>query len=148
MRDAISPSRRLIATLKFLATGADLKDISSAMRIHPRTVSKFIPEVTQRHKNVMVLWFREKNTQVCSAIYKFLRRDYIKCPKTQEEWHSKAQEFDTLWQHPRAVAAIDGKHIEIQVWMTIKFITLCPFCDHFVIQSENVYWTVFAYNSS
>ena len=55
MRDAISPSRRLIATLKFLATGADLRDISSAMRIHPRTISKFIPEVTQSHKNVMVL---------------------------------------------------------------------------------------------
>ena len=44
-----------------------------------------------------------------------LRNEFIKCPKTPAEWHEKAQEFASLWQYPRAAAAIDGKHIEIEV---------------------------------
>ena len=41
---------------------------------------------------------------------------------TPEEWTQKALDFGSIWQHPRAVAAIDGKHIEIRV---------CSFCFNY-----------------
>ena len=45
MRDPISPSRRLMATLRFLAAGSDFQIISEVMRIAPNTLCVIIPEV-------------------------------------------------------------------------------------------------------
>ena len=52
MRDPISPSRRLMATLKFLA-GTDRSGVSEVMRIAPCSLSLIIPEVRQSDKIVM-----------------------------------------------------------------------------------------------
>ena len=46
-----------------------------------------------------------------------MKNEFIKCPESPEDWHEKAREFASLWQYPRATAAIDGKHIEIDVSM-------------------------------
>ena len=53
--------------------------------------------------------------QVCKALYSELKGEFIRCPITPDEWLQKAKEFGTDWQYPRAVSAIDGKHIEIEV---------------------------------
>ena len=45
MREAISPSRRLMATLRFLAAGTDLRILSEVMRISVSSLSHIIPEV-------------------------------------------------------------------------------------------------------
>ena len=39
---------------------------------------------------------------------------YIKCPKTKEEWKSIEYEFQTRWNFPHCIGALDGKHVVTQ----------------------------------
>jgi len=59
MRQAISPHERLTATLRFLATGRNYEDLKFSTIISPQALSYIIPEC-------------------CKAIYKVLRKDYLK----------------------------------------------------------------------
>ena len=45
LRPAISASRRLLLTLKYLASGSDFKSLSEAFRISTSQVGQIIPEV-------------------------------------------------------------------------------------------------------
>ncbi|XP_047112265.1 uncharacterized protein LOC124789022, partial [Schistocerca piceifrons] len=92
MREAISPSRRLAVTLRFLATGESFKSLAFSHRIAQPTIS-----------NVIV--------DVCTAICETLKDQYLKAPSTEEEWNKIAKEFDELWQFPNCIGAMDGKHI-------------------------------------
>jgi hypothetical protein len=44
LREAISAKRRLIATLRYLATGRSFEDMKFAMRISPQSLGKIITE--------------------------------------------------------------------------------------------------------
>ena len=68
MRNAISPSRRLMVTLRYLASGADMKMLSETMRIAPSTLNYIIPEVTQSDDFVMVLGLIQKNLGLLSHL--------------------------------------------------------------------------------
>ena len=59
MRKAITPHERLAATLRFLATGRSLRDLSFSTGIAACTLSRIIPET-------------------CQAIYNTLKKDYLK----------------------------------------------------------------------
>ena len=54
MRDGIPPEQRLIATLRFLATGRSYEDLKFSCKISPQLLGKIIPET-------------------CKAIYEVLR---------------------------------------------------------------------------
>ena len=58
MRDALSPSIKLAATIRLLATGASYTDLQHLFRIHKSTLARIIPEV-------------------CSAIYENLKDQYM-----------------------------------------------------------------------
>ena len=58
MRDALSPSIKLAATIRFLATGASYTDFQHLFRINKSTLARIIPEV-------------------CSAIYENLKDQYM-----------------------------------------------------------------------
>ena len=45
MRDALSPSIKLAATVRFLATGASCTDLQHLFRIHKSTLARIIPDV-------------------------------------------------------------------------------------------------------
>ncbi|PSN42035.1 hypothetical protein C0J52_12278 [Blattella germanica] len=62
MRAAISPHERLTATLRFLATGRSYKDLEFTTIISKQSLSEIIPET-------------------CEAIYKVLKKDYLKLIK-------------------------------------------------------------------
>ncbi|XP_077553124.1 uncharacterized protein LOC144167839 [Haemaphysalis longicornis] len=49
--------------------------------------------------------------ETCTAIYEELNKDYIKSPKTVEDWQWVIRGFGENWQFPNCVGAIYGKHI-------------------------------------
>lgn len=51
--------------------------------------------------------------ETLSAIWNVLGRQVLK-PPNQEEWVKIASEFETLWNFPNCIGAIDGKHIRIK----------------------------------
>ncbi|XP_065356336.1 uncharacterized protein LOC135950730 [Calliphora vicina] len=95
MRTSISSRIRLAITLRFLATGDSYRSLEYLSRVSRKTISKFVPEVLE-------------------AIVEALRHDHLKTPSTQQEWKAVAEGFNSLWQFPHTLGAIDGKHIRIK----------------------------------
>ncbi|KAK5645349.1 hypothetical protein RI129_006649 [Pyrocoelia pectoralis] len=94
-RSAISARDRLIITLRFLATGESYKSLSFSFRVGHSTISEIIPEV-------------------CSVIYKNLRQNYLKVPRTTLKWLKIAEQFEKKWNLPHVLGALDGKHITVR----------------------------------
>ncbi|XP_072275288.1 uncharacterized protein [Pyxicephalus adspersus] len=94
MRKSITPEQRLIATLRYLATGRSLQDMKFSTGISPQAMGHIIPET-------------------CAAIIDCLKDEYMKFPDTPEEWLAIASEFQDLWNFPNCGGAIDGKHVRI-----------------------------------
>ena len=96
MRDPISPSERLAVTLRYLVTGDVQCTVAASFRISPSAVSRII-------------------TETCDAIWTSLKRiHYLDCPSNVSEWKSVAQGFESKWNFPHAVGALDGKHVAMQ----------------------------------
>ncbi|XP_023312264.1 uncharacterized protein LOC111692469 [Anoplophora glabripennis] len=95
LRASISPSERLMVTLRFLATGDSHQSLMYLFRIPACTMSGFIP-------------------QVCSALYQELKDTYLKIPLTKEEWLGHSKKYLHRWNFPHCIGALDGKHIVMQ----------------------------------
>ena len=59
--------------------------------------------------------------EVCNAIIKYLVPLYLKVLSTEEEWLSIAVKFETRWQYPNEIGAINGKHGH---HMVVRFIII------------------------
>ncbi|XP_063794791.1 uncharacterized protein LOC134956748 [Pseudophryne corroboree] len=94
MRQAISVQDRLVATLRYVATGRSLQDLKFSTLISPQAMGLIIPET-------------------CKALYTVLKNDYFKFPTSAEEWRAIAEEFQDQWNFPNCGGAIDGKHVRI-----------------------------------
>ncbi|XP_030271800.1 protein ALP1-like [Sparus aurata] len=94
-RDCISVEERLTVTLRYLATGGSFRSLSQHFRMGMSTIRQFIPET-------------------CSAIYQVLKEKYLKCPDTVEGWQQVAEGFQTRWNFPNCLGALDGKHVSIR----------------------------------
>ncbi|XP_064639343.1 uncharacterized protein LOC135494929 [Lineus longissimus] len=92
MREAISPGERLALTLRFLATGETYQSMEYSTRVSATTIGRFVPEV-------------------CRHLYECLKEDYLKLPSTEEEWLVIAKGFETRWNFPHCLGALDGKHV-------------------------------------
>ena len=96
MREAIGPAERLTLTLRYLASGNDQQSLSFSYRIGKATVSNIIHEAL-------------------TAIWSLLTEDrYLRPPENQADWLRISNEFETVWNLPHCVGAIDGKHIAMQ----------------------------------
>lgn len=51
--------------------------------------------------------------ETCVAIYLELKDEFLKSPKTCEDWSAVMQDFKAKWQFPNCAGAIDGKHVSI-----------------------------------
>ncbi|KAL4091948.1 hypothetical protein QTP88_026547 [Uroleucon formosanum] len=94
MRKAISPTERLATTLRFLATGRSFEDLKFSTAIAPQTISSIILET-------------------CEAMITKLQ-EYIQLPKNSEGWSAVAKGFESKWNFPHCIGAVDGKHIAVQ----------------------------------
>ncbi|XP_018431177.1 PREDICTED: putative nuclease HARBI1 [Nanorana parkeri] len=94
MRKSISAEQRLVATLRFLATGRSLEDLKFSTAISPQALGVLIPET-------------------CHAIIQVLKGKYFRFPATSEDWHFMSSQFEELWNFPNCGGAIDGRHVRI-----------------------------------
>lgn len=102
IREPIPASTRLQICLRYLASGDTMPSISFAFRVGLNTVSKIVSET-------------------CAAIWEVLSIQVF--PEIDKNlWKKKAEEFETLWNFPHCIGAIDGKHIEIQVLLKNEII--------------------------
>ncbi|XP_071653673.1 uncharacterized protein [Temnothorax longispinosus] len=95
MREAISPRDRFSATLRYLATGNTFQDLAYSTRIAPNTLSQIINETVE-------------------TIIKVLEEKVMVFPSTPEEWEFIADKYQSNWQFPHCIGALDGKHIVFQ----------------------------------
>ncbi|XP_060860280.1 uncharacterized protein LOC132937465 [Metopolophium dirhodum] len=87
-------TQRLSTTLRFLATGRSMQDLKYSVAISPQSLGQIIPET-------------------CTAICKVLWRDYLKFPNSEDEWKEISRKFETKWNFPHCLGAVDGKHVSI-----------------------------------
>ena len=96
MHDPISPSERLAVTLWYHVTGDAQRTVTASYGISPSAVSRII-------------------TESCNAIWISLKRMHsIDCLSNVSEWKSVAEEFQSKWNFPQAVGALDGRHVVMQ----------------------------------
>ena len=94
MREAISAEERLVITLRYLASGMSQQDLCYSFRVGRTTASNIVSDV-------------------CVALYDVLSPIYLKPPSTKNEWRKISNDFESLWDLPHCIGAIDGKHIGI-----------------------------------
>ncbi|XP_018312948.1 putative nuclease HARBI1, partial [Mycetomoellerius zeteki] len=94
IHDPIPSHTRLQVTLRYLASGDSMKSLSYAFRIGHSTVSQII-------------------TETCHAIWNSLK-NLVFITDDEGSWQGVADEFESLWNFPHCIGAIDGKHIAIQ----------------------------------
>ena len=92
MRDPISADQRLVIT-HYLSTGDAFTTIGVSYRVSPTTVGRVVQET-------------------CKAIWdRLLDNGFIIVPATEEGWKKIADDFETRWNFPHAVGALDGNHV-------------------------------------
>ncbi|XP_002162517.3 uncharacterized protein LOC100197499 [Hydra vulgaris] len=94
-RDSICPSQRLIITIRYLATGESQQTQSFYFRVGRATVCHIIEET-------------------CCAIWKVLKKVFLRAPNDVKEWQNIIKEFDQNWNFPQCIGAIGGKHVRIE----------------------------------
>lgn len=83
-REPISPTERLMITLRFLASGTDYHSLSFYFKLGVSTISSIVSET-------------------CKAIYSEMKSDYIKFPRTTGQWLDIAQGYNDRWQLPNCI---------------------------------------------
>ncbi|XP_059099247.1 uncharacterized protein LOC131893283 [Tigriopus californicus] len=91
MRQPIPPRVRLQVALRYLTSGCSFKVLEEAFRISSKAIALIVP-------------------QVCDAIWQEFAEEEIRSPQTQQEWLEKAKVFDSKWNYPFSLGALDGKH--------------------------------------
>ncbi|XP_077498034.1 uncharacterized protein LOC144108743 [Amblyomma americanum] len=81
LRVAVPAKTRLQVTLRFLASGESQFSLSHQFRLGYSTVNGILLEA-------------------CLAIYQELKNDYLKSPKTEEQWKRIIEGFSEKWQFP------------------------------------------------
>ncbi len=94
-REAIPPQERLCVTLRYLASGNSHVSLAASYRISQTSIGRIIPET-------------------CDALWEVLCREgYLNIPRNAEEWKQVANAFESKWNFPNCLGAMDGKHVVI-----------------------------------
>ena len=93
-RESISPSERLVITLRFLASGDSQQSQSFNFRVGKSTVCQIV-------------------RQTCQGIWNALNEKYLTAPTKASEWKNISEEYFEEWNFPHCLGALDGKHVAI-----------------------------------
>ena len=96
MREPISADERLCVTMRYLVTGDAQVTIAANYRMSPAVVGRIIYETS------LAIW---------DALH---AQGYLAAPNSEDDWKRIAREFQTKWNFPNALGAIDGKHVLMQ----------------------------------
>ena len=91
----IMPDERLALTLRYIATGESFQSLSFQFRISLNAVSYIIKGC-------------------CNALVDELVPVFVKTSSSEQEWLEISKKFETRWNYPHALGAIDGKHVTIR----------------------------------
>ena len=94
-RKPIPAAKRLMVTLRYLATGDSQQSQSFTFRIGRATISNILRETLQ-------------------AIWDALNKAYLAPPSNTEDWIHIAEKYEEECNFPHCLGAIDGKHIMIE----------------------------------
>ena len=95
VRNTIKPDERLAVTLRYLATGESFHSLEYSFRISRQSISSIVYETSR-------------------ALYQVLAPEFLKVPSTEREWQILADKFESRWNFPHGIGAIDGKRVIIQ----------------------------------
>ena len=95
VRSTIKPDERLAVTLRYLATGESFHSLEYLFRISRQSISSIVYETSR-------------------ALYQVLAPEFLKVPSTEREWQILADKFESRWNFPHGIGAIDGKRVIIQ----------------------------------
>jgi len=94
-RESIKPDEMCCATLRYFASGETFRSLAFQFRLGRTTLARIINEVTL-------------------AIVEELGPEFLRTPKTTEEWLELSRKFEQRWNFPNGLGAVDGKHIVMQ----------------------------------
>ena len=95
LRKAISQAERFCLTLHYLAYGGSQQSLSFSFRIAKSTI-----------RSIM--------NKTCSPIWDCLKEQYVRPPRTTDDWENIAKDFYEIGNLPHCIGAIDGKHVRIK----------------------------------
>ena len=90
----MSDERRAL-TLRYIATGESFQSLSFQFRISLNAVSYIIKGC-------------------CNALVDELLPVFVKTLSSEQEWLEISKKFETTWNYPHTLGAIDGKHVTIR----------------------------------
>ena len=90
----IKATERLVLTSRFIAIGESFKSLSYQFRISTNAISYIVKQVTE-------------------AIVTYVGKHFLKTPSSKSEWLTISNSFESKWNYPHCLGAIDGKHILI-----------------------------------
>ncbi|CAI6370576.1 unnamed protein product [Macrosiphum euphorbiae] len=91
--DTLSVGACLTATIRYMASGESMVDLSYSFRIGHTTVSKLILGLHTRATPIYLLFLK-----------------VLKVPRKQD-WQNISHEFPMKWNSPNCCGALDGKHV-------------------------------------
>ena len=94
-RKAIQSAERLCLTLHYLVYGSSQQSLSFSFRIAKSTICSIISET----------W---------KAIWDCLIEQYVRLPRTSDDWTRIGQDFENIWNLPHCIGAIAGKQVSIK----------------------------------
>ncbi|XP_050314948.1 uncharacterized protein LOC126749314 isoform X1 [Anthonomus grandis grandis] len=93
-RRAICTRERLAVFLRFLATGNSFRSLGFSYKMGFSTVREIIKEVAK-------------------AIKELLASEFLPIP-TEQRWEEISARYQSMWNFPNCIGALDGKHINIR----------------------------------
>ena len=91
----IMPDERLALTLRYIGTEESFQSLSFQFIISLNAVSYIIKGC-------------------CNALVDELVPVFVKTPSSEQKWLEISKKFETRWNYPHALGAIDGKHVTIR----------------------------------